>query len=322
MNGDNEVRCATIPLNLSMKTFLHVSVGLVALGSLLFSCQEDSSLTSSSRKRWHPNPPVVIPPAGVPVPPPASPNPLESLPKDTGGIHKAVVLGSNASPYGYYLYTPSGYNTGAKFPLLIFLHGVGEIGNSSLDPKALDKILVHGPPKMIKDKTWAPEFPMVVASIQCHDSWYDWNKVKKVTEFLMANYQVDTSRIYMTGLSMGGFSVWDQITRFGKKSHLTAAVPISGAVSVYAEGTKNATLLPIWAFHGADDTTVIPAYDIAIQKAINLLKPAVPEKLTIYPATGHNAWTKTYNGTGMGTASPLYDPFNMDIYSWMFQYKK
>ena len=248
---------------------------------------------------------------------------LDDLPKDTGGTHKANVLGADASPYGYYIYTPSGYTpTGPKFPLLIFMHGSGEVGNSSTDAKVLDKVLVNGPPKLIKKGTWSPKYPMVVASVQCHESWWDVNKVKAFTEFLMASYQVDTARIYMTGLSMGGFGVWDQLTVFGKKSHITAAVPISGGGALNADRTKRASLTPIWAFHGIDDKTVLPDFDKAIWKAINDLKPAVPAKLTIYPGTGHDAWSKTYDGTGMGKGDTAYDPFNEDIYTWMFQWSK
>jgi len=249
---------------------------------------------------------------------------LEALPKDTGGTHKANPLGSNASPYGYYLYTPSGYtNSGPKFPLLVFMHGSGEIGNSSTNSKNLDKILANGPPKLIKAGKWVPKFPMVVASLQIHDGWYDLAKVKKFTEFIIANYQVDTTRIYLTGLSMGGYGVWDQVMTYGKGSHATAIVPISGSGILTGDRTKKAAPIPVWAFHGAEDQTVAPAFDKAVHKAINDLNPEVRAKLTIYPATDHDAWTKTYNSAGMTAAvDPAYDPFSMDIYSWMLQYVK
>ena len=291
------------PLTLSMKKFDISSVILLALGSFLISCQDDSS---SSKPEFR-----------------SSTHPLVNLPKDKGGVQTAFVLGANASPYGYYLYTPSDYkSTGPRFPLLIFLHGSGEVGNSSVNPQALGNLLVHGPPKMIQNGTWAPKYPMIVASAQCHEMWWDIDKVLKFTEFLMANYQVDTSRIYMTGLSMGGYATWDQIMMLGKKSHITAVVPICGGGAIYPDWTKNASQFPIWAFHGEEDRTVFPDFDIAIWKAINDLKPVIPAKLTLYPATGHDAWTETYNGTGMGLADPAYDPFDMDIYSWMFEYSK
>jgi len=303
-----------------MKKLVISSFALVAFVFVLVSCQENAY----EGRRWHPpvTPPPVTPPVVPPVTPPTGTS-LDLLPKDVGGIHKPLVLGATPSPYGYYLYTPSGYTaTGPKYPLLIFLHGSGEVGNSSLDPKALDKILVNGPPKLIQGHTWAPKYPMVVASIQCHESWWDVEKVKKFTEYMMANYQVDTTRIYMTGLSMGGYGTWDQLTKFGKKSHVTAAVPISGGGVVTVGRTRYASLQPVWAFHGEDDKTVLPDYDKAIWKAVNALHPVVPAKLTMYVATGHNAWSKTYDGTGIGKGEAGYDAFNQDIYSWMLQYYK
>jgi predicted peptidase len=248
---------------------------------------------------------------------------LNNLPKDTGGAHKAVYLGTDTSPYGYYLYTPSAYtSSGPKFPLLVFLHGSGESGNSQITPSALDKVLANGPPRLIKKGTWAPKYPMIVASAQCHEGWWDANKVHQFIEFLYSTYQVDTVHIYLTGLSMGGFGTYDQLTVFGAKAHLAAAVTIAGGGSITADKTKKASQVPLWAFHGEVDTTVSPDFDKTIVKAINQLNPAVPAKLTLYPGVGHDSWTVTYDGTGMGKEDPAYDPFKMDIYSWMFQYSK
>lgn len=206
--------------------------------------------------------------------------------------------------------------------MLIFLHGSGEKGNSSANPANLDKILVTGIPQMIKSKKWNPKYPMLVASIQCHEDWFDVNKVKLATEFFMNNYAVDTTRIYMTGLSMGGFEVWDQITVHGKKSHITAAVPVSGSVPMSTDRAKKASTIPLWVFHGDADATVNMSGDVNMVKAINDLNPPLRAKLTIYPGVGHDAWTRTYTGSGIGSGSADYDKFDMDIYEWMFQYKK
>ena len=250
-------------------------------------------------------------------------NPLSALPRDTGGLHRAVLLGADGSPYGYYLYTPSGYNTnGPRFPLLVFLHGSGQIGNSATNPKALDNVLVAGPPRLIQKGTWAPEFPMIVASAQCHDGWWDPTKVKKFIEFLMTTYKVDSLHVFLTGLSMGGYGVYDQLTLYGTDSHLAAAVVIAGAVNVTTEKAKNASPIPLWAFHGEADTTVPSEYSKTMVKAINDLNPKVRAKITMYPGVGHDSWTGTYDGTAMGKEDPAYDAFRMDIYSWMLQFSK
>jgi predicted peptidase len=256
----------------------------------------------------------------------AATNPLDLLPKDTGGKHVRVTLGSNASPYGYYLYTPSGYKAtgGPKFPLLIFLHGAGEAGNSQQNPANLDLVLRHGPPKMVKNKTWKPKYPMVVVSAQTHERSWTAAKVKLLTEFVMKTYAVDTLRIYMTGLSMGAVGTWNEISIYGKGSHITAAVPIAGMGVNQIPRAKKAGQMPVWAFHGNNDTTVKPDFDKVFVPIINAQIPApkVKAKVTIYPNTGHDSWTRTYDGTGRGKEDPAYDRFNMDIYTWMFQYKK
>ncbi len=299
------------------KTFIAI-LPFVALMAIVFACQDESA-TSWQRKQTAPTEATTM----VTTATPSAASVLDALPKDTGGKHTAVKLGSNASPYGYYIYTPSAYTaTGPKFPLLIFLHGSGEIGNSSTDVKVLDKILVNGPPKLIKAGQWHPKYPMVVASAQCHESWWDRDKLKKFTEFIMATYRVDTVRIYMTGLSMGGYGTWDQLTKFGGKAHITAAVPISGGGAMNPIWTKRASQFPIWAFHGEADHTVLPDYDKQMWSGINALNPNVRMKLTMYAGVGHDAWTRTYSGSGINTGEAGYDQFNMDIYSWMFQYAK
>src|SRR5882757_3487669 len=175
---------------------------------------------------------------------------LDALPEDTGGTHTAKVLGSDASPYGYYLYTPSGYTSdGPRFPLVIFLHGSGERGNSQENAANLDMILSNGPPKLVHQGNWDPEYPMMVASPQCHDDWWNWEKVHNFIKFVRTNYQVDTTRIYLTGLSMGGYGVWDQLISFGEDSYVAAAVPVAGSGTVSAAFATKAGEVPIWAFH-------------------------------------------------------------------------
>ena len=253
---------------------------------------------------------------------PSTNTPLEELPKDTGGQQQPVVFGSNDSPFGYFIYTPSGYtSTGPRFPLLIFLHGSGEVGNNSLvNPKALDSLLKLGPPLMIKQGKWNPKYPMVVASPQTSEEWWDPIKVAKFIEYVTVTYRVNPTRIYITGLSMGGSGIYDLITTQGSASHIAAAVPIVGGGVLNQDGVKKAAGIPLWAFHATGDLIIPPDFDIAIVKAINGLHPAVQAKLTMYPVVTHEVWAETYDGSGMGKEDPAYDPFSMEIYSWMFQY--
>lgn len=241
-----------------------------------------------------------------------------------GGYQEPIYLGTNESPYGYYFFTPeSSLKSKDKYPLLIFLHGYGERGNSQTDHATLNKILVHGPCKMINNGTWKPSMDMFVASPQCHGDWWNRDLIKQFIEFLMeSNDQIDQSRIYLTGLSMGGYATFDLLSVFGTDAHVAAAVPICGSGVMSEFGTANLAKIPLWVFHGDADKTVSTDFSKAIVPAINALNPKVKAKLTIYPGVGHDSWTRTYDGSGMGQEDSSYDPFNMDIYIWMNQYKK
>ncbi|MBL0740038.1 dienelactone hydrolase family protein [Chryseolinea lacunae] len=240
----------------------------------------------------------------------------------TAAVHKAMPLGSDAAPFGYYVYTPAGYTkTGPTFPVIIFLHGSGEQGNSKTNPADLDKVLTHGPPSMIKKKTWAPSHKMIVVSPQCHEGWWDRDHVRAFIKYISVTYRVDPKRIYLTGLSMGGFGTFDQLNSYDD-NQIAAAVAIAGSGVMNATFTKRISKVPLWVFHGQDDRTVLPDFSKQIVPAVNALNPTVKAKLTLFPGVGHNSWTMTYSGSGMGKENPSYDPFKQDIYTWMYQFTK
>ena len=107
------------------------------------------------------------------------PSALINLPADEGGEQTAQPYLSTDAPYGFYIYLPSGYNSNAeaRFPLLVFLHGSGEKGNSSTNANTLDLVLRNGPPRLIQKKTWKPPYSTIVVSPQCHENWWDAKKV-------------------------------------------------------------------------------------------------------------------------------------------------
>ena len=245
-----------------------------------------------------------------------------NLPGDTGGEHTPFVLGSTDSPYGFYLYIPGGYETTAQpYPLLIFLHGSGERGDSDINPDALDKVLSNGPPKLIRQGTWDPPYPMIVASLQCPTgAYWDPAKVHETIEYFISEYRINVSRVYMTGLSMGGYGTFNYLGRYGDDSYVAAAVPICGSGNTsQASQFKH---IPLWAFHGMEDTTVSVSGSIDMVEAINAEVPDVRAKLTLYPDVGHNSWSRTYDGSGMGTESGDYDAFDESIFRWMFRYTR
>lgn len=204
------------------------------------------------------------------------------------------IVGAN-----YLLFVPKNYHAKAaqRWPLILFLHGAGERGTN------LAKVAVHGPPKIVKDK---PDFPFIVVSPQCPSGGRWSNDVLlALLDEVTKKYKVDPKRVYLTGLSMGGFGTWSLGLTHPEK--FAAIAPICGGGDVLpillADPKKARALksLPVWAFHGGKDDVVKPAES---ERMIEALKKIGNEaQLTIYPTAGHDSWTATYSN------SQLYDWF-------------
>ncbi|MBN8249903.1 MAG: prolyl oligopeptidase family serine peptidase [Verrucomicrobia bacterium] len=213
-----------------------------------------------------------------------SPHPGAQVP----GTYRAVVTRTNQ--LDYLLYLPKGYDSDAAktWPLVLFLHGAGERGND------LQKVAVHGPPKMAAAGT---EFPFLLVSPQCPEGqvWDDRVLIGLLDE-LQARYRVDPRRVYVTGLSMGGYGTWALAQRHPQR--FAAVAPICGG------GERIRALLPaqqqalktlgVWAFHGAKDNVVVLAESERMVEAFR--KAGVSDiQLTVYPEAGHDSWTQAYN---------------------------
>ena len=144
----------------------------------------------------------------------------------------------------YLLYLPADYEQQAAWPLLLFLHGAGERGDD------LDKVKIHGPPKLVAA---GQEMPFIVVSPQVPEGQrWSVTMLDGVLKESVANYNVDEERIYVTGLSMGGFGTWDLAIAFPDR--FAAIAPICGGGAAYnACAIKD---VPVWNFHGAKDTVV------------------------------------------------------------------
>ncbi len=191
---------------------------------------------------------------------------------------------TRAVGYRYLLGLPEGYeaDAGKRWPLIVFLHGAGERGED------LSLLKKHGPPKLLEA---GKDLGAIVASPQVKEGEvWDPQGVKALTDALVATLRVDVGRIYLTGISMGGFGTWE--TAFSYPDTYAAIVPICGGMGVrwlLAERVKD---LPAWIFHGAKDTVVPPENSEKIHAALK--KAGSRAKLTIYPEAAHDSWTAAY----------------------------
>jgi predicted peptidase len=241
---------------------------------------------------------------------------LRTLMPDTGGKHSAYVLGETKSPYGFYIYIPGGYEHNTdSYPLLIFLHGDGERGNSAEDAGKLEYVAYYGPPHLIQEGKWNPSHPMIVATPQSHDERWEANKLDEFIKYIQDNYRVNKRRIYMTGYSSGGDGIYSYLSKMGDKSPVAAAVIIGGEGSMaIADKIK----VPVWLFHGETDD--LAPFDKAVEIANGMINS--PEvKFSVYPGEWHIVWDQTYDSSGIGTVSKKYDPFDITIYDWLFTFK-
>ncbi len=203
---------------------------------------------------------------------------------------------------GYLQYLPQGYNTNTNsYPVVIALHGIKEKGTSSTDPSlvlaGLNTVANVGLPKYIK---YGAQYPFIVISPQLKSSMSKWTGayVIEVLNYVKKTLRIDNSRIYLTGLSLGGGGVWSVISAY--PSTFAAILPIcSGYNTLSSACTIASNNVPIWAFHGDADNTV--SYTVS-QKMVNAVNACTPKpsplaKLTIFPGMGHIIWDKVYKET-------------------------
>ena len=248
---------------------------------------------------------------------------LKDLPKDTGGVHTAYPLGTTDAIFGHLVYTPSGYaEDGPEYPLLIFLHGWDPNANAGTDEEELNKVRIgNTPPGLIEKKRWNPTYPFIVVSPRLKTTYWPHEQIHDFIKYIIDHYQINRNRIYLTGLSLGGGGTWYYVGERGIDNYVAAIVPIS------ARGEEriidNLTDVPIWAFHGDSDNTVLAFKNygsVPLVQRINNKNPMVKARVTVFKDTGHDAWSKVY--LDAFTTNVIYDPFDVSIYDWMLQFKK
>lgn len=188
---------------------------------------------------------------------------------------------------------------GQLWPTILFLHGFGESGDNPA------MVLAQGLPAYIAEH---PDFPFIVIAPQC--PWQTWwpelaDSLDQLLTECQATYPIDPKRLYLTGLSMGGYGTWYLGARWPEK--FAAIAPICGGgywFHGFPQRVEALKDVPVWAFHGAQDP-VVPLE--ASQVLVNTLKTVGGQvKFTIYPDADHDSWTETYH--------------NPELYTWFLQH--
>ena len=209
---------------------------------------------------------------------------------------KAKPDGEEKVTLHYWLYLPKAKDMGEseKPPLMLFLHGAGERGDN------LEVVKKHGPPKLVDAQ---PDFPFILVSPQCpRDERWQPAQLLQLVEHVAKTHGTDENRLYVTGLSMGGYGTWALAAAYPDK--FAAAAPIcGGGDTATAEKLKD---LPLWIFHGEKDTAV------PVQRSKDMIaaieQAGGKPKLTLYPEAAHDSWTQTYD--------------NPEFYTWLLSHRR
>jgi pimeloyl-ACP methyl ester carboxylesterase len=214
-------------------------------------------------------------------------------------FRKGVTQHPRKAKYAYFAYTPTNYDVvpDRKWPLLIYLHGGSDRGTN------LNQLFAAGVPDQIYR---GRQFPFIVAAPQCPrllrwttDDWFE-TFYREVT----AKYRVDTNRVHLTGVSLGGEGTWYLAAKY--PTLFAAIAPISGfssRTSVIDKNREQLARLPVWAFHGELDL-VVPVEET--RRMVGILNS--DSKSTIDPATGHWVHWSVYPG--------------VELYEWFLQHER
>jgi len=201
----------------------------------------------------------------------------------------------------YLLYLPKGYGTdpNKKWPLILFLHGGGEVGNDLQD---LERVKKNAIPKNLEQ---GADLPFIVVSPQLptYGLWESQlDHLNGLLDEVIANYAVDVNRIYLTGLSRGGSGTWTMAIKYPQR--FASIAPIAS----YGDPTKVCVLtnVPVWAFHNIGDS-MAPIQ--SAEQMVNALRGCGGDvQFTVYQSNEHDSWTQAYA--------------NPDLYKWFLSHSR
>lgn len=211
---------------------------------------------------------------------------------------KEIFVSKNSDSLPYQLLIPYIIDTTKSYPLILWLHGKGERGIDNEKQMTLIK-------KWLPDSLSKEKYQSFLLAPQCSEDrmWSNYDKlahaitfdtitpeiqisIMELIEEVKSEYKIDNNRIYIMGISMGGFGVFDMITRYS--NYFAAAIPICGGAD--PSKSKELTETNIWAFHGEKDNIV----SIRHTKTLMEIIENEDHKFTSYPSKGHDAWNLAF----------------------------
>jgi predicted peptidase len=235
-----------------------------------------------------------------------------------------VTKNINEAIGGYYVGLPAKYNSTIKsYPLLMFIHGGGGFGNGQLDLPAL---LNEGIPELYDEKIFPPDFEVgdkhfsfIMMAPQLRRNPAN-EELYSFIRYAQQNYRIDSSRIYLVGMSNGGRITCNVAAAYPLL--FAAIVPMAGVPDSSGLESKTSIIaeskLPIWIFHNDSDEVINIRLPIRFVESVNNFKPAIKPRFTRFEQPmgllGHDAWTRATN--------PQYRENNTNIYEWMLSYHR
>jgi len=246
-----------------------------------------------------------------------------------GAVGRQVVIKLPTGDYDYpvskaLLWVPHNYKSGkrqgARFPLIINLYGQGQTGtdlNLMLQDHTMSAYIADGFNATAVNPVDGKTYSFFVCSPQCPVSW-GWSapQVKNMLAQLEAKLPIDSSRIYITGFSSGGWGLWSCMTDDNKLTQQFAAiVPISSAAADSPNKITNVDKFGIACLNVCGDQDAFYTNAVDYTNIINSHKPPIPAILNTLKGVGHSGWVEAYDPTWKKTNG-------LNIYEWMLQYRK
>ena len=285
-------------------------VAALILSYLFTSCAPAPTSTPVSTETSTPSPTATVTPSNTPYltptrlptrtkAPTKTPPPSASLDEARPGQYAFAFQASSGVNLQYWVYFPASFDPNKQWPLILFLHGSDERGIT------IDRVKTQGLPEILNGQT---DIPFIVISPQLDSGWWDYRieDMNELLDYLVQTLPIDPNRLYLTGISLGGFGTWSYALQYPDR--FAAIVPIAGGYDEQApENICTLKDLPIWVFHGEADTAVAPYYS---QVLVDALKACGSDVIfTLYPDTSHiSTWDKAY-------ADPA-------LYEWLLIQKK